>query len=140
MPTRLTRFPGGILVGGGSGQNRYMSSSPVYSFRASFDPTSATPVLLGIAPPGARVLDIISYGGSTGGASPTVDIGTLATNDLFANELKANLVSSAVAAVTGGTGLGALLTVATPIYGKVGASAATGGATVVQVNYTVEIV
>jgi len=138
MTTRLTRFPGGIVVGGGHGNNRATSASVLCSMRATFDPTSAAQILLGTLPVGARVVDVVSEGGGTGGTNPTVDVGTVATSDGFANELKANAVSSAVAAVTGGTLLGTLLTVATPVYGKVGASAATGGTTTVRVVYTVE--
>lgn len=133
-----TKYPYGLSVGGGAGNNRASVASVVSALRGSFDPTSATQILLGTLPPGSRVVDVVSYGGGTGGTNPTVDVGTVATSDGFANELKANAISSAVAAVTAGTLCGTLLTVATPIYGKVGASAATGGATVVAVFFTVE--
>ena len=134
-----TKYPGGLSVGGGAGNNRVTVSSVVSVLRASFDPTSASQILLGTLPPGSRVVDVVSYGGATGGTNPTVDIGTIASNQGFANELDADATaSSAVAAGTAGVLIGTLLTVATPVYGKVGASAATGGATVVMVNFTVE--
>lgn len=84
------------------------------------------------------MIDVQSFGGSTGGTNPTVDIGTVGTSAGFANELLSDLVRSAVASTTAGTLIGTLLSTPTPVYGKVGASAATGGATVVMVQFTVE--
>lgn len=101
-------------------------------FTASFDPTSATPVLLGTLPKGAFVHSVVSHGGATGGTNPTVDIGTSADDDGFANEMSADTADIAVAA-------GALaltkLTEDTGVFGKVGASAATGGTTTVSIFY-----
>jgi len=134
-----TKYTGGLSVGGGAGNNRATVASTVNAMRASFNPTSATQILLGTLPVGARVVDVVAYGGATGGTNPTVDVGTVASNAGFANELDADAVaSSAVAAGTAGTLINTLLTVATPVYGKVGASAATGGATVVVIFFTVE--
>ena len=102
------------------------------AFQASFDPTSASQILLGTLPAGAIPLQIYSLGGATGGTNPTVDIGTIADPDGFANELDADgVVFNGQGALTG-----VPLTVDTPVYGNVGASAATGGTTTVIINYT----
>jgi hypothetical protein len=137
MPT--TTFTGGLSVGSGSGGGRVSKASTINGLRATFSPTSATQILLGTLPAGARVVDIVGFGGATGGTNPTVDIGTVASDAGFANELDADATaSSAVAAGTAGTLIGTLLTVATPIYGKVGASAATGGTSAVLICFIVE--
>jgi hypothetical protein len=95
--------------------------------------------LLGTLPVNARVIDVVANGGATGGSSPTVDIGTTGDDDGFANELDCDAaISSAVAAGTTGALIGDLLTTATAVYGKAGASAATGGATIVFVHFTTE--
>lgn len=135
MATRLTNFPNGITCGGGN--QRHTLSGVELKLIATFDPTSSTQVLLGTLPIGAIPMDVVSYGGATGGTNPTVDIGTSGTADLLANELPANLVRSAVAATVAGTGIGTQLTAPTPIYGKVGASAATGGTIKVGIRYVV---
>lgn len=130
-------MPFGAQAGGGV--SRVTKASARFSFRASFDPTSSTQILLGYVPNNARVVDIVSEGGGTGGTNPTVDIGTAGDDDGFANELKADGVSSAVAAGKTGALWGTLLTGGpTAIYGKVGASAAGGGTTTVQVVWTSE--
>lgn len=125
MPTtyrgtvRMGSFPGSSI------------GSPVLALKASFDPTSATQVLLGTLPKGAIPLNVISLAGTTGGTNPTVDIGSLADDDGFANELDADGFSA--------TGAGALtgvaLTANTAVYGKVGASAGTGGTCTVLIQY-----
>jgi hypothetical protein len=132
----VSRIQGGVAAGGGA--SRTTTASAIFQMRASFDPTSATQILLGTVPAGARIVEVVSAGGATGGTNPTVDIGTLATADGFANELRADIKSSALAAATGGTLLNTLLTANTAVYGKVGASAATGGTTVALINYTLE--
>lgn len=132
----VTRFTGGVAAGGGS--TGATTASGLFVMRASFDPTSSTQVLLGTLPVGARVIDVRSWGGGTGGTNPTVDIGTAADNDGFANELDADGNSSAYAAGTLGVLANTQLTVETAVYGKVGASAATGGATVVHIHYIIE--
>lgn len=122
----VTRYPTGLAMGGSS--SRASSAGVIGALRFSFDPTSATQILLGYMPAGAVPMDVIGYGGATGGTNPTVDIGTVASNAIFANELDADAAgTSAVAAATIGTGKNTQLTALTPVYGKVGASAATGG-------------
>jgi hypothetical protein len=132
----VTKFSGGIAAGGGS--SRATVASGVYALRGSFSATSATQVAIGTLPAGARVTDVISYGGATGGTNPTVDVGTVGDDDGFGAELDADAKSSAVAAGTSGVLLNTLLTANTVVYGKVGASAATGGTTTVLVFYTIE--
>jgi len=123
----------------GGGLSRATKASATWQLRASFDPTSSTQILLGYVPNNARIIDVVSEGGGTGGTNPTVDIGTSGTSDAFANELKADGYSSAMAAGKCGTSIGTLLTGGpTAIYGKVGASAASGGTTAVRVVYTTE--
>lgn len=137
MPT--TTFAGGLSVGSGGGGGRVSKASTINGLRATFSPTSATQILLGTLPARARVVDVVAYGGATGGTNPTVDIGTVASDAGFANELDADAVaSSAVAAGTAGALVGTLLAVPTPIYGKVGASAATGGTSAVVIFFTIE--
>lgn len=134
-----TKYPNGLSVGGGSGNNRATVASTINCLRATFDPTSSTQILLGTLPAGSRVVDVVAYGGATGGTNPTVDIGTSGTNAGFANELDCDATaSSAVAAGTAGTLIGTLLSTATAVYGKVGASAATGGTAVVSIQFTIE--
>lgn len=109
--------------------------TPVLALRASFDPTSAPQLSLGTLPKGAIPLGVDSLGGATGGTNPTVDIGTAADNDGLANELDADGVAF------NGTGAltGVELTTNTEIFGKVGASAATGGTTTVVVKYIMAV-
>lgn len=135
--TAITRLPRGLLFGGRGG---ITTSYAEQVLRASFDPTSATQVLLGTLPIGARVIDVRSWGGATGGTNPTVDVGTVADDDGFANELDADGNSSGFAAGTLGVLANTSLTVPTPVYGKVGASAATGGTTTVQIHFITELV
>lgn len=132
-----TRFAAGVGVGDGG--RKVSNASAVHTLRATFDPTSATQVLLGTLPVNARVIDVVANGGATGGTNPTVDIGTIGDDDGFANELDCDAaISSAVAAATAGALIGDLLTTATAVYGKVGASAATGGTSIVFVHFTTE--
>lgn len=131
----ITRLPRGLLFGGREG---ITTSHAEQVLRASFDPTSGTQILLGTLPIGARVLDVRSWGGATGGTNPTVDVGTIADQDGFAAELDADGNSSGYAAGTLGVLSGTSLTVPTPVYGMVGASAATGGTTTVCIHFIVE--
>ena len=101
------------------------------SLVASFDPTSVSQIALGTLPAGAIPLGIDSLGGATGGTNPTVDVGTAGDDDGFANELDAD----GIAFNDTGALTGIELTVDTVVYGKVGASAATGGTTTVVINY-----
>lgn len=125
-----TTFRNSVRVAGASRQT--IAGVPLLKFKASFNPTSATQILLGALPAGSIPLGVQSLGGATGGTSPTVDIGTLASNQGIANELPANAIT-----LTSTTGVltGIPLTADTPIYGKVGASAATGGTVTVLINY-----
>ena len=125
-----TTIKGTFRTGSGPGSS---FGTPILQLKGSFDPTSATQISLGTLPIGAIPLAVLSLGGATGGANPTVDIGSSGDDDGFANELDADDVD-----VTGGTGAltGIELTAATEVFGKVGASAATGGTTTVLVQYT----
>lgn len=100
--------------------------------KASFDPTSASQVSLGKLPSGAIPIGVTSLGGATGGTNPTVDVGTSGDDDGLANELDADTLGAMTAT---GALLGAALSTQTEIFGKVGASAATGGTTTVLVHY-----
>lgn len=133
----ITRLPRGLLFGGREGVSTSYAEAVL---RASFDPTSATQILLGTLPIGARVLDVRSWGGATGGTNPTVDIGTVADDDGFGAELDADGNSGGFAAGTLGVLANTSLTVPTRVYGKVGASAATGGTTTVTIHFIVESV
>lgn len=132
----LTVFAGGVAAGGGD--TGATTAGAINALVASFDPTSSSQVSLGYLPAHARVLDVISYGGATGGTNPTVDVGT-DDDDALANELDADGVSSAVAAGTTGADIGTVLSTAgvTQVFGKVGASAATGGTTTVAILYVI---
>lgn len=125
-----TTFRNSVRVAGASRTS--WAGVPVLVMKASFDPTSATQILLGTLPAGSIPLGVQSLGGATGGTNPTVDIGTVASNAGIANEADADTLT-----LTAATGVltGVPLTVDTPIYGKVGASAATGGTTTVLISY-----
>ena len=133
--TTTTKFPNGISFGREGGTTDVSGVMAVA--RASFDATSATQIELFTLPAGAIVVDVLSYGGGTGGANPTVDIGTSGDDDALANELAVDKTESAVSGGTGGTSLNTLFSAPQTIYGKVGASAATGGNAVVSVLYIV---
>lgn len=135
--SKVTRFTGGVAAGGAS--TGATSAGAIYAMRLSFDPTSASQVLLGYIPAGAVPLDVVGYGGATGGTNPTVDIGTADDNDGYANELDCDAGStSAVAAGTIGALKNTKVTSRTAVYGKVGASAATGGTFSGALLYTIE--
>lgn len=131
----MTTFSDSVKIGGSG----VTEASAVFHMPYSFDPTSSSQVLLGYLPPNAKPLSVVSYGGATGGTNPTVDIGTLADDDGLANELDADGNSDSFAAGTGGAQINTVLSAvaATAIYGKVGASAATGGTAVGYVRYVV---
>lgn len=115
-----------------SGPKTASAGTTLLTLKGAFDPTSATQVKLFTLPAGAIPLGVQSLGGATGGTNPTVDIGTVADQDGFAAELDADTLTLA-----GGSGAltGVLLTADTPVYGMVGASAATGGTTTVVFQY-----
>lgn len=125
-----TTFRNSVRVAGASRTS--WAGVPVLVMKASFDPTSATQILLGTLPAGSIPLGVQSLGGATGGTDPTVDIGTVASNAGIANEVDADTLTLTYAS---GVLTGVALTVDTPIYGKVGASAATGGTTTVLISY-----
>lgn len=135
---KVTIFPNGVGAGGvrASGSPNATRSYVHCSFAASFDPTSSAQVLLGYLPAGATPVDVVSYGGATGGSNPTVLVGTAATPNGYATALDADAAgSSAVAAGVAGTLLGSQVTAETAVYGKVGGSAATGGTCKVRIVY-----
>lgn len=125
-----TTFRNSVRVAGASRTS--WAGVPVLVMKASFDPTSATQILLGTLPAGSIPLGVQSLGGATGGTNPTVDIGTVASNAGIADEADADTLTLTYAT---GALTGVALTVDTPIYGKVGASAATGGTTTVLISY-----
>lgn len=125
-----TTFRNSVRVAGASRTS--WAGVPVLVMKASFNPTSATQILLGTLPAGSIPLGVQSLGGATGGTNPTVDIGTVASNAGIANEADADTLTLTYAT---GALTGVALTVDTPIYGKVGASAATGGTTTVLISY-----
>lgn len=133
----VTRYSQGVAVGGA--RSGATSAGTLAAMRFSFDPTSSSQVLLGSLPAGAVPIDILSFGGATGGTNPTVDIGTVADDDGYANELDADAAGSgALATAKAGVLLNVQVTAVTPVYGKVGASAATGGTFKGAVLYVVE--
>lgn len=103
----------------------------VYALVIAFDPTAASAATSYVLPKGARVILVQSLGGATGGTNPTVDIGSAADPDGFANELDADGVSSTGSGALTGTTLSA----DTTVYAGVGASAATGGTTTVVIQF-----
>lgn len=115
-----------------AGKAGCVAATPVLVAKASFDPTSASQIKLFTLPQGAIVLGCQSLGGATGGTNPTVDIGTAGTTDGFANELDADTKTYTLSS---GTLCGSALASDTDVYGKVGASAATGGSTTILLNY-----
>lgn len=130
----LSVFPRGVGFGG---QDGLTSTSAVAVLRGTFSAAAATAVTLGVLPKNSVVLDVISYGGGTGGSSPTLHVGTAADDDGFANELDADGVSSALAAGTTGALINTVLEADTTVVGLKGASAATGGTASVAILYTV---
>lgn len=124
----------GTLRTGSRGKSSSVGT-PNLTMQASFDPTSATQIELFTLPANAIPTVVTSLGGSTGGTNPTVDIGTLADDDGFANEL----ASDAVTTATPGALTGIKLTADTIVYGKVGASAATGGTTTILFTYVMSV-
>ncbi len=136
--SKVTVFPNGVGAGGvrASGSPNATRSYGHLSFAATFDPTSASQVLLGYLPAGAIPIDVLSYGGATGGSNPTILVGTSGTANGYATALDADAAgASTVAAGVAGTLLGTQVTAETAVYGKVGSSAATGGKSKVRIVY-----
>lgn len=133
----MTTFTDSVKLGGGD--LRFTEASAVFYMPYSFDPTSATAIILGYVPPNAKIIDVVSFGGATGGTSPTINVGTTTTANELAAALRADVSRSAMATNTIASGANAVISAVTssPIYGKVGASAATGGTAVGYVAYIV---
>jgi hypothetical protein len=104
----------------------------VQAVKASFNPTSSAQIELFTLPAGAIPLGVQSLGGATGGTNPTVDIGSAGDDDGFANELDADTLTLVFGS---GALTGIALAADTKVYGKVGASAATGGTTTIVFHY-----
>ena len=106
----------------------------------SFDPTATTAATTITLPQGARLAYIILDGGGTGGASPTVDIGTTSDDDAFLAEGVAdgNGVLHTVGHPLAGVSFTATaLTADTIVFAGVGASAAGGGTVEMMIAYWV---
>lgn len=144
----LNTFQGLMRSTGGAAKESGVTPGPLtMAVVISFDPTasSATAVRIGTSattgafftlPVGAIPLHLLTLGGATGGTNPTVDIGSLATADGFFNEADADTkgtLNGANGSLVTGTGLAAQ----TQVYGKVGASAASGGTFTGVFVYTV---
>lgn len=107
--------------------------------RFSFDPTAASAATGVVLPAGSRVIGIDTDGGATGGAAPTIDIGTLAASDAFVAEGDADGAASlTIGAATAGASFGAVLTADTEVYAGVGASAAAGGTVVCLMTWIMD--
>jgi hypothetical protein len=134
----LNTFQGLMRSSGGAAKESGVTPSPlVMAVVISFDPTaaSATAVRIGTSatigafftlPAGAVPLYLLTLGGATGGTSPTIDVGSSGTPTGFFDEADADTkgtINGANGSLVVGTGLAAQ----TQVYGKVGASAATGG-------------
>lgn len=134
----LNTFQGLMRSSGGAAKESGVTPSPLtMGVVISFDPTasSAAAVRIGTSattgnfltlPKGAVPLYLLTIGGATGGTNPTVDIGSSGTPDGFFNEADADtkgVINGANGSLVVGTGL----TADTRVFGKVGASAATGG-------------
>lgn len=144
----LNTFQGLMRSSGGAAKETGVTPGPLMmAVTISFDPTSASAVAARIGtsattgalftlPVGAVPLYLLTIGGATGGTNPTVDIGSSGTPDGFFNEADADtkgVLNGANGSLVTGTGLSAQ----TQVYGKVGASAATGGTFTGVFVYTV---
>lgn len=128
-------FGARIRSWGGRGPNAgSYAGSVTLTAQGSFDATSTSQVALFTLPSGAIPLGASSFGGATGGASPTVIIGTTGDDNGIADALDAD----GAAFAANGALLGTAFTTDTTIYGKVGGSAATGGTTAIAVWYVME--
>ena len=131
-------FQGLMRSTGGAAKETGVTPGPLtMAVVISFDPTSAsaTAVRIGTSatagayftlPAGAVPLYLLTIGGATGGTNPTVDIGSSGTPDGFFNEADAD-TKGTINGASGSLVVGTGLTAQTQVYGKVGASAASGG-------------
>lgn len=124
----MTRFADPIYSGDA---REGVTGTALVAIYASFDPTASSQVLLGALPVGAVPVAVQSLGGATGGTNPTVKIGTAADDDAYGS-IDADDVTALLAS---GAGFGVAATAVTPVYGLVGASAATGGTTKIVLYY-----
>lgn len=134
----LNTFQGLMRSSGGAAKESGVTPSPLtMAVVISFDPTasSATAVRIGTSdtagnyltlPKGAVPLYLLTIGGATGGTNPTVDIGSSGTPDGFFNEADAD-TKGTLNGANGSLVVGTGLTADTRVFGKVGASAASGG-------------
>lgn len=144
----LNTFQGLMRSTGGQAKESGVTPSPLtMAVVISFDPTSAsaTAVRIGTSattgsfltlPAGAVPLYLLTIGGATGGTNPTVDIGSSGTPDGFFNEADAD-TKGTINGANGSLVVGTGLTANTQVYGKVGASAASGGTFTGVLVYTV---
>jgi len=116
------------------------NSTPAVSLlciQLTLDPTAASADTGKVLPNGAIPMGIQNLDGlATGGASPTIDVGTSGDTDGFANELAADAITDIVS--TTGALIGVPLTTDTAIHAGVGASAAGGGSVLVGVYYIMQ--
>ncbi len=134
----LNTFQGLMRSSGGAARESGVTPGPLtMAVVISFDPTaaSATAVRIGTSattgafftlPAGAVPLYLLSLGGATGGTNPTVDIGSSGTPDGFFNEADAD-TKGTINGANGSLVVGTGITADTRVFGKVGASAASGG-------------
>lgn len=118
---------------GGSNPKGATAAVFLAGIQFTFDPTQASATTGAFLPKGAiPILSNVAIGGATGGASPTVDLGSAGDAAGFGNEIAAD--DNTDLQSTGGD-MGAELTVDTEIFAGVGASAATGGSVTAVIYY-----
>ena len=134
----LNTFQGLMRSTGGAAKESGVTPGPLtMAVVISFDPTASTAAAVRIGtsattgafftlPAGAVPLYLLSLGGATGGANPTVDIGSSGTPDGFFNEADAD-TKGTINGANGSLVVGTGITADTRVFGKVGASAASGG-------------
>ena len=123
-----TTFRGAVRSRGGRAHGT--PSTAVLMLQASGDPTAVAATQIGMLPKGAILLTISSFGGATGGISPTIDVGDGETDDAFASALAVDAAALREAV----TGAGVALTADTPVTMKAN-SAATGGVATIAIEY-----
>ena len=105
------------------------------AMEVTFLATQALAIIPGaVLPKNSRVVGIQALGGATGGASPTVDIGTMAAGTAIHDELSANTPGTMI--VPNGALFNVLNAAPVQLAGRVGASAAGGGTVRALIYYT----
>jgi hypothetical protein len=105
------------------------------AMEVAFSATQALAIIPGaVLPKGSRVIGIQSLGGATGGASPTVDIGTIADGVAIMNEQDADTPGAMI--VANGALFNVVNSAPVQLAGRVGASAAGGGTHRSVIYYT----